>query len=341
MTQAARHSLIVGTFSTNFLYTVGYDDETGDLDLVAKNAVPAASSWIALNNDASRLYGTDWNAEEPSFVNYDISDPSNIKHEATIVGGRGCAGSKSIFVSARYTSPTVMSVYDNGTLKEIIQDYEYVPGTAVHGTAFSPGEKYLFSADTTGNTIWTHSIDDITGKISFVNKIPGPSEGSHPRHLVVHDLGKYMYAVLEGSSQLAQYEINGSAGTMSFHDVIYPLIREGEDASEFWADEVSISANNKYLWATNRAYNDNRKGYISVFELEESGAIVDQLHLLPTTTSGGFANSVATSRFDDSIAALTDNSTGFVQIWHVERGLVAHLDIEDGGGCCANAVWLD
>ncbi|KAI1488767.1 Lactonase, 7-bladed beta-propeller-domain-containing protein [Biscogniauxia mediterranea] len=367
--EAAKHSLIVGTFSTNFLYTVEYDDDNEALSLVAKSEVPAASSWISLNNDATKLYGTDWNAEEPSFVSYDVSDPRHIKHEATIVAGRGCAGSKSVFVAARRTAPytvygsyyygddarcgTVLSVDGGGALNGIVQNYTYAAGSAVHGTAFSPDERVLFSADAAGNAIWTHAVDAASGAVVSppLGRVAGPSAGSRPRHLAVHGSGRYVYAVLEGTSQVAQYAVSetGDGGMLSFiHGAavsLFPLLREGsadaDSAADFWADEVALSAAGRYLWATNRARDRGRRGYVSAFALEPSGAVVRQLFLRPTSTSGGFANSVAPSRFDDAVAALTDNATGLVQIWHVERGLVASLDIEDGGGCCANAVWLD
>lgn len=47
--EAAIHELIVGTFSTRFLYTVEFDDETLTLALVANTSVPYAGNWIALN----------------------------------------------------------------------------------------------------------------------------------------------------------------------------------------------------------------------------------------------------------------------------------------------------
>ncbi|KAI0554130.1 carboxy-cis,cis-muconate cyclase [Xylaria curta] len=350
-----KHHLIVGTFSTEFLYTLEYDDETRHLKLVAQSAVAAASSWITLNHDKTKLYGTDWNAQEPTWVSYDVTDRYDIKVEARILGGDMCPGSRSIFVNAHRKIPysvygnyyygdahcsTVLSVHENGTLKGVIQEYTYGPGSAVHGTAITPNEKFLLSADTKGNIIWSHKIDPETGVLSTVSIIYGPSEGSGPRHLAIHENGKYAYVVLEESSEVAQYSID-EYGTLSLVGDIYPLLHPGQDPADYWADEVSLSRENRYLWATNRARNNSRNGYISVFELSPAGEIASQLFLLETSTSGGFANSVAASPFDDSIAALTDNSTGFVEIWHVDRGVIAHLNIPDGQGCCANAVWLD
>lgn len=289
-----------------------------------------------------------------------MTDPFDIKVEAKIAGGSICSGSKSIFVNALQGPPytvygnyyygdarcsTVMSVHEDGTLKDVVQEYVYRPGSAVHGTAVTPDGKYLLSADTKGNLVWTHEIDHETGTLSNVSVVSGPSEGSGPRHVTVHKSGRYAFVVLEESSEVAQYAV-GADGTLSLLlGGIYPLLPTGQglDPADYWADEVSLSSpGNRYLWATNRARSSSRKGYISVFELSpEDGRIASQLYLLETSTSGGFANSVAACPLDEMIAALTDNSTGFVEIWHVCEGVVAHLDIPDGQGCCANAVWLE
>lgn len=52
---------------------------------------------------------------------------------------------------------------------------------------------------------------------------------------------------------------------------------------------------------------------------------------------------MAPSEFSDKFVALTDSSTGFVEIWtlggdDMNASVIAHLDLDDGG-CCANAVW--
>lgn len=51
---ASIHELIIGSYSTAFLYTVEFDDEALTLTLVANTSVPYASNWIAFN--VSPLY---------------------------------------------------------------------------------------------------------------------------------------------------------------------------------------------------------------------------------------------------------------------------------------------
>ncbi|KAI1408030.1 hypothetical protein F5Y13DRAFT_173407 [Hypoxylon sp. FL1857] len=238
---------------------------------------------------------------------------------------------------------TVMSVYDNGTLRDVIQGYEYGDGSAVHGVSFSNDFRYLYSADDGGNAIWVHSINPSDGTLTFQSRLDMSDKGSDPRHVVAHPDGQYVYTVLEGTSQVAQFQTNDPHKLYPLQ-VSYPLISTGDKAADYWADEVALSANSKYLWASNRAHDAGRKGYISAIEVQDSGYLGKQFFLVETTNSGGFANAVTPSPFDDAIVAITDNSTGFIEVWKMDDDkagakAVAHLDINDRGGCCANAVW--
>ncbi|KAI1486408.1 hypothetical protein F5X96DRAFT_238692 [Biscogniauxia mediterranea] len=355
---AATHELIVGTFGTNFLYTLEFDDEALTLNLAANTSVPASSSWIALSHDKRNLYGTSFTAATPQFVGYTLASATGITYDSTIAAGGDCNGT-AIYVVADPNPPYavygslfggtagcggVMSV-EQGVLTESIQNYTYFSTSGVHGTAFSPDSKFLYSADDGGNTLWTHSVDSTTGELTYVANLTAPSTGADPRHVAVHPGGQYLYVILEGASELGQYTIDAQTGIPSY-DSAYPLKKSNESAENFWADEVALSFSGSYLWATNRARNTDANGglgYISAFELDESGAILKQNFLLSTTSSGGSANSVAPSAFSDRFVALTDSDTGFVEIWELaEDGQsaapVAHLDLADGG-CCANAVW--
>lgn len=239
----------------------------------------------------------------------------------------------------------VLSVDQDGVLDGVVQNYTYFPNiSGVHGVALSRDSRILYSADDTGNTLWTHAVDRDTGEVSVLANLTGPTPGSDPRHVVVHPRGQYLYVILEGSSQLAQYAIDPETGIPAY-ELAYPLLLSAsQDPTGYWADEVALSASNKYLWASNRGRHTNTTGYVSVFSLDEWGAIVKQNFIEATSSSGGFSNILSPSPYADEIAVLTDNSTGFVEVWRLDvdagsAAVVAHLDIDDGGGCCSNALW--
>lgn len=123
---------------------------------------------------------------------------------------------------------SVMSVDENGSLAKVIQDYTYSNTSAVHGMALDRSNSYIYSADDRGNTLWTHKVDRKTGELSLLSSIPGPTPGADPRHVAVHSGGTYLYVVLEGSNQLAQYSIDSDTGIPFFENVTYPLIPAGK-----------------------------------------------------------------------------------------------------------------
>jgi carboxy-cis,cis-muconate cyclase len=272
--------------------------------------------------------------------------------------GGNCTSSKAIFVTAATKSPytvygtpfggnaecgSVMSVDESGVLLKVIQNYTYKSTSGVHGMAMNANNSFIYSADDSANTLWTHSVDSTTGKLTFVSSLAGPATGADPRHVAVHPGGNYLYVILEGSNELAQYNIDQISGIPSFQNVTYSLIPSGATSSSYWSDEVALSFSNNYLWATSRARSTNSTGYISAFSLATNGSIESQLFLNATSSSGGTANSVAPSTFSDQFVALTDSSIGFVQVWRLgsdgaSASVVASVYMEDGG-CCANAVW--
>lgn len=268
-----------------------------------------------------------------------------------------CSTSKAIFVVAETVEPyavygtpfggdaycgAVMSVDSSGILSEVIQNYTYATSSGVHGMALNPANTYLYSADDTDNSLWTHSVDATTGELTLVSQISGPVSGADPRHIAIHPKGLYAYVILEGANELAVYSIDQTTHTLAFTNITYPLIPSTVNSSSYWSDEVAISYSTNYLWATSRSHTTDAVGYISAFTLSDEGVIGKQLFLNETTTSGGTSNSVAPSEFSDQWVALTDSAEGFVEIWELVDGnatkIVAHLDLADGG-CCANAVW--
>lgn len=245
----------------------------------------------------------------------------------------------------------------------IVQNYTYGEagsGSAVHGMTWSATiAGVVYSADTGGNAIWTHTRDNDTGALSLVDKLDLPEDrmGGHcgPRHLAAPRQGNYLYVVCEASSKVVQLSLNQDEFQTPNATAVaakqWPLLPEHDNdgnpynAADYWADEVLLSASGDWMWASNRAHDRGRQGYVSVFRMQaEDGDVTSQVFLQPTATSGGFANAIAPSPFDDRFAALTENVTGSVEIWRLadnnqSASVVAHLDIPDGEGCCANVVW--
>ncbi|KAL2067200.1 hypothetical protein VTL71DRAFT_1624 [Oculimacula yallundae] len=373
---SAQHGLIVGSFVQESLYSVLFDDETFELELVANTTVPAPSSWLSWNHDKKTLYGTNYtyiNDQQgleipPTYMSFTISNLTSIVHSKTLLGNAKCNGS-AIYIEALKVAPytvygfdywgtpgcgTVMSVDCEGSLAETVQDIEYWPESGVHGSAFNKDNTILYAADTLGNAIWTQSINKESGMLGEpIDIVMGPKSHAEPRHVILHTSGNTLYAVMEGSNEMAWYGISKDTQKLELRGVYDLLPQELLGSENHWANEVVVSPSGAYIWATTRGRNKNSTGYIAVFSADkETGEIQKRNFLRPTTTSGGVANVVIPSEHDDHIVALTDNEIGFLEIWRLDEDAmwaepVSRIVLSDRGnnryasGCCANAVWVD
>jgi carboxy-cis,cis-muconate cyclase len=211
-----------------------------------------ATTWFfsdsRAQHDKKNLYGTAYNAAAPGFASYSLVSGTDIVYNTTLSLGGNCTTSKAIFVVAAseppynvYGSPfgssvrgagagcgNVMAVDQQGVLAEVVQNYSYYSTSGVHGMALDAKNAYLYSADDSANTLWTHKVDNATGELSFVSAISGPATGADPRHVAVHPEGKYLYLLLEGANEVGLYTIDEESGEPTFTNVTYPLIPSGK-----------------------------------------------------------------------------------------------------------------
>lgn len=223
----------------------------------------------------------------------------------------------------------------------------------MHGVALSPNNDFIYSADDMGNAVWVHSLDSVTGTVEEVQYLAAANQ-SDPRHLTVHPNGDWVFVVYEAANSIAVYSRDPTTGELTFSDTTYSLLPSGfTNLSSYWADEVlfskpaknSSSANSPtYLLAATRSRTTSLPGYVSAFALDvATGAITEQLFLLPTTASGGSANAVSPAEFSEDFFAITDSGSNFIEMWKIDATsegttatAVAHLDIPNGP---ANVVW--
>jgi carboxy-cis,cis-muconate cyclase len=285
-------------------------------------------------------------------------------------------------ISASWPGPNScgmsFSVDANGAMTDILDSWSYTNASAVHGLALgppSPGDSQLvYSADTAGDIIWTHSVNLTTGAATEVSRFKMPYEGMHPRHVAVHPTGKYLYAVMEADNSLAQYTLSPSTGALEAETLRYMLIPIDGDTSLFWSAEVMLSPSGRYLWASTRVMDGQRlgavegnegdstlTGYMTAFLLDGDGAVVRRMFRVPTTSPATaraegvekrMTNQVSPAFWSDEFVAVTDYPEGFVEVWKMEgrregrdglveytgASAVARVDVADGG-CCANVIW--
>jgi carboxy-cis,cis-muconate cyclase len=161
-------------------------------------------------------------------------------------------GNNANFISTSTTSPytvfgvsygggcptLAISVDDSGTLQSSFANATYNSAGGVHGTALSPNNDFLYSADDMGNAVWVHSYDSTTGTVEEVQYLEAAT-GMNPRHLAVHPAGEWVYVVYEEGNSIASYTRDLSTGELTFTNTTYSLLPSGM----FVLGGVVLSAN--------------------------------------------------------------------------------------------------
>lgn len=113
--------------------------------------------------------------------------------------------------------------YGNGTLYAIAQNYSYSAESGISAMALSPNARFLYSADFSGDAIWTHSVDEDYGTLSYLDRAALPV-GSAPSALVMHPMGQYLFAVLQWSSELVAIKLGWYSGLPTTNTTTYSLL---------------------------------------------------------------------------------------------------------------------
>ncbi|KAE9377386.1 3-carboxy-cis,cis-mucoante lactonizing enzyme [Stipitochalara longipes BDJ] len=362
------HRLFVGNLAApSSIHLLVFDDDALTLNKTATIKASDPHYWITFDQNKQNIYGVSGLstriASYSVHLNQNTNPNSTLRLDRVLNYTGNCFNKSSAFVIQSPKSPNAVyasqwpgpaacgssfKTLGNGTLSSVLETWKYSNDSGIHGLAFGPNGDRLYSADLSGDRVWTHSVGN-DGKVAVVGTLQVPSAGMHPRHLVAHSGGQYLYVVFEAGNALIEYSLDEDTETAKAQVNSYSLIPTGANTTKYWSAEVMLSSTEKYLWATTRPQTKtNLTGLISCFELNDSGAIQKKLFSVPITDANTNAVAISPAPFDDQWAALADQ--GYVQIWQLKNGTgryanttgapVATVKIPDGG-CCANAIWYD
>lgn len=243
-TWAAVHHLFVGSFKSNHLFSISYDETSGGFStekaLQAHNGHPT----LDFNYDKTVLYG----AERDGWSSYSIHGPADLEFTANIKLKSRCDGDEykhgqttlfaskkfpfQVYGSGRSPCGAVLGVRVDGTLDAVVQNISFRTTSRVKGMVSDAEGRTLFSADQKGNGIWVHRIDAKTGKLDRGAFTEIPIDKTRPAKLVLHPNGKYLYVLLSKKNAVALYEVgqrgNGLAPQLRFTNITFSLIPNSE-----------------------------------------------------------------------------------------------------------------
>ncbi len=123
----------------------------------------------------------------------------------------------------------VLAIAKNGTLTlkdRVTEPFDHHPDSLV----IDPSGRYLFVANTSANDISVFRIDQKTGRLTHVGRIP---TGSYPFSLTLDSAARFVFAVNFGASTISRYRLDKHSGT---------LTAIGTTAEAAYADPYSIAA---------------------------------------------------------------------------------------------------
>ncbi|KAH9906237.1 Lactonase, 7-bladed beta-propeller-domain-containing protein [Xylariomycetidae sp. FL2044] len=357
---ADTHYMFAGFFDGPTILGIEFDDAANTLTVINNSTIEGeVSKWISLDARLQNLYV----CASSGFQSYAITEDLNLEYQSNVTLTTACANAN--FVAASPVEPypvfgapfstgcssLAMTVDDAGSLQTAVGNLTYSSTGGVHGLDISADGKFVYSADDRGNAVWVHSYDSETETVEELQYLEAPADVG-PRHLAVHPLGQWVYVAFESGNAIGVYARDTTTGLLTYTNTSWPMIPEGSNSSSYWVDEVVVShatttSSPKYLIASTRSNVADEPGYVSAFSLDaETGAIAEQLFLVPTTSSGGNANAVTGARFSEEYFAITNNDlnvdsgTNFVEVWKIDgdsAAAVAHLDVYAQP---ANVAWV-
>ena len=132
----------------------------------------------------------------------------------------------------------------------------------VHGTFFSPDNRFFFVPDLGIDKVMIYAFDETTGKLTtakqaFAESLPGAG----PRHISFHPSNKYAYLMQELSGTVTAFKYKN--GKLKSRQIISSM--PAGDTSFAGSADIHVSPDGKFLYASNRAESNT----IAIFSINQ------------------------------------------------------------------------
>lgn len=284
---SAQNTIIVGTYtnsekcSSGGIYVFDFDEDTFKYNLKYHTENIINPSFVSLSPDKQFLFSVNENGDKSTVTSFSIDEESGTlikKDEKKTNGEDPCfliSDDQNVIV-ANYSggSINVFKRLDNGKLSEVVQNIQFEgvgfnpkrqEKSHIHQVQFSPDGQYVLATDLGLDKIYVFkynkSGDNVLEKVNEFDT----KKGSGPRHIAFNKSGKLIYLV---------QELSGDLSVLNFNNGSIELIQEETLLSRkvrfnFRAADIHLSANEKFLYVTNRDDADD----ITTFKILDDGKV--------------------------------------------------------------------
>ena len=255
-------SIYFGTYTkkeSKGIYKAQFDPETGnlsDLELVAAEPNP---TFIAFS-EKGNLYSVGAQDGKGGIASFtaDFQPLNHVVEEGAPLCYVSVDDKRQLVYGANYHKGQVLvyKIEADGQLSLIDQDthegkgpHENQASPHVHFADLTP-DQYLITCDLGTDSLHTYEVSD-QGKLTLLHHYQ-TAPGAGPRHLVFHPHYKTAYLINELNATIDVLFYDGMGEFEHFQTV--STLPEDYDGQK-WASAIKLSADGKFLYASNRAHN--------------------------------------------------------------------------------------
>lgn len=276
-------SIYFGTYTkreSKGIYKAQFDPETGNLSNLELVAAEPNPTFIAFS-EKGNLYSVGAQDGKGGIASFtaDFQPLNHVVEEGAPLCYVSVDDKRQLVYGANYHKGQVLvyKIEDDGQLSLIDQDthegkgpHENQASPHVHFADLTP-DQYLITCDLGTDSLHTYEVSN-QGKLTLLHHYQ-TAPGAGPRHLVFHPHHKIAYLINELNATIDVLFYDGMGEFEHFQTV--STLPEDYDGQK-WASAIKLSADGKFLYASNRAHNS-----IAVFEVIADGSL-KLIEIVPT-----------------------------------------------------------
>lgn len=262
------------------IYKAQFDPETGALSQLELVAAEPNPTYIAFS-EKGNLYSVGAEEGKGGIASFtaDFQPLNHVVEEGAPLCYVSVDDKRQLVYGANYHKGQVLvyKIEADGQLSLIDQDthegkgpHENQASPHVHFADLTP-DQYLITCDLGTDSLHTYEVSD-QGKLTLLHHYQ-TAPGAGPRHLVFHPHHKIAYLINELNATIDVLFYDGMGEFEHFQTV--STLPEDYDGQK-WASAIKLSADGKFLYASNRAHNS-----IAVFEVIADGSL-KLIEIVPT-----------------------------------------------------------
>ncbi len=336
---AQDHYLLVGTYTTGKskgVYVFRFNSQNGEIQWVSSTDSATNPSFLAVSPDKQKIYTVnETGGDQPGYVSaYDFdaatgqlyyinSQPTGGDHPCYVTVDK----TGKWVITGNYTGGniSVFPVASDGSLKHYVQKIQHTGSSSnkdrqekphVHGTFFSPDERFLLVPDLGTDKLMMYAFNPTTKQPLKPATMPfaASAPGSGPRHLDFHPNQKFVYLLEELTGSIKVYRYNSGYLTGIQQIATHPKDYTGQTGSA----DIHVSPDGKFLYASNRGEENN----LAIFSIDQNTGKLTSIGYQPVPGAGprnfiiepsGNFLLVANQRTNNIVTYRINKQTGLLQ----------------------------